>query len=113
MVIWGASRPEDANAFYTPILAWLDEYYTLRYWKDSKFNDDNPEAVFEFRLEYINSTSAKFILDILIKIGKFRMDNVFIKVEWYYDEPDLDMKESGEVFEKMAKMTFEHFSVPE
>ena len=85
----------------------------MRYWKDNKFvSKKNAEAAFEFKFEYLNSTSAKFILDILIKIGKFRADNVDITVQWYYDEPDLDMMESGKAFEKMCGITFEFISVP-
>lgn len=111
-VIWGKSRPEDARAFYMPIFAWLDEYYSLRYWKDAKFSKKPPEATFEFKLEYLNSTSAKFVLDILVKLIQFREDNIEIKVQWYYDEEDLDMKESGEAFERMCKMDFEFIAIP-
>lgn len=106
--IWGVSRPEDARIFYIPILEWLDEYYSLRYWKDNRFNKNNAEIVFEFKLEYLNSTSAKFILDILLKIGEFQVDNIAFKVHWYYDELDLDVKESGEAFEKMCKLPFDY-----
>ena len=87
-VISGESRPEEAREFYQPILDWLDKYYSLRYWKDNKFGK-NTEVVFEFKFEYFNSTSAKFILDILNKIERFRKENIDIKVKWYYDEPDL------------------------
>ena len=58
--ITGESRPENAGKFYKEILDWLDNYYNLRYWKDSKFS--GVEAVFEFKLDYFNSTSAKFIV---------------------------------------------------
>ena len=110
-MIWGGSRPEDARAFYLPILEWFDKYYTLRYWKDAKFDKSKTEAVFEFRFDYINSTSAKFILDILLKIGEYRQDNIDIKIQWYYDEADLDLKESGEAFEQLCKVPFEHICV--
>ncbi|MFH1321461.1 MAG: DUF1987 domain-containing protein [Bacteroidota bacterium] len=106
-VISGESRPENAGKFYQQILDWLEEYYSLRYWKDSEFDSKKNEAIFEFNFEYFNSTSAKFILDILHKIKKFCKDNVNIKVEWHYDAPDLDMKESGEEFAKMTGIPFE------
>lgn len=110
-VIWGVSRPEDARIFFAPILEWLDEYYNLRYWKDNRFNKNNPEVEFEFKLEYINSTSAKFILDILLKIAEFQSDNIAFKVKWCYDELDLDVKESGEAFEKMCNLDFEYIPI--
>ena len=111
-VISGESRPENAGKFYQQILKWLDDYYSLRYWKDTQFGGDDAAAVFEFRFEYFNSTSAKFILDILKKIKKYREDNVNVNVKWYYDEPDIDMKDSGEEFSKMTGMPFELISVP-
>jgi len=97
--ITGESRPENAGAFYQEILNWLDDYYNLRYWK--------VDAVFEFRLEYFNSTSAKFLLDIFMKLASFRKDEIMIKVNWHYDEPDIDMKESGEEFAEMTGLPFE------
>jgi len=57
--ISGESRPENAGKFYAEILDWLDQYYNLRYWKDSKFSDSAAIA-FEFKLEYFNrSTNQK------------------------------------------------------
>ncbi|HIO72040.1 MAG TPA: DUF1987 domain-containing protein, partial [Flavobacteriales bacterium] len=92
----GESRPENASKFYEAILNWMDNYHSLRYWRDSKFDDNSNSTVFEFRLEYFNSTSAKFILDILKKIEIFRKDDMNVTVKWYYEELDIDMKESGE-----------------
>jgi len=106
--ITGESRPENAGQFYKEILDWLDSYYNLRYWKDSKFS--GVDAVFEFKLDYFNSTSAKFILDILMKLQTFRKDEINIKVKWHYDKPDLDMKESGEEFAAMTGIPFEYIA---
>ena len=108
--ISGESRPENAGKFYSVILDWLDQYYNLRYWKDNKFSN-SPEILIGFKLEYFNSTSAKFILDILLKLESFRKDNVKIKVVWHYEEPDIDMKESGEEFAEMTGIPFEFVSI--
>ena len=105
--ISGESRPENAGKFYQPILDWLDNYYSLRYWKDSSFDSKQAEVIFEFKFEYFNSTSAKYILDILKKIEMFRREKMDIKVKWYYDEMDIDMMESGEEFSKMTGVPIE------
>ena len=105
--ISGESRPENAEKFYQPILDWLDNYYSLRYWKDSSFDSKSAEVVFEFKFEYFNSTSAKCILDILNKIEMFCREKMDIKVKWYYDEMDTDMMESGEEFSKMTGVPIE------
>lgn len=107
----GESRPENAGKFYEVILNWMDNYYSLRYWRDSKFNDKSNSTIFEFRFEYFNSTSAKFILDILKKIETFRNDDMNVTVKWYYEEPDIDMKESGEEFASMTGIPFEYIVV--
>jgi len=107
----GESRPENAGKFYVQVLEWLDKYHSLRYWRDNKFEDKSSELVFEFRFEYFNSTSAKFILDMLIKLETFRKDGINIQVRWYYDELDIDMKESGEEFAKMTGIPFEFIVV--
>ena len=105
--ISGESRPENAGKFYSKILNWLDQYYSLRYWKDNKFTNKGGDAVFEFNFEYFNSTSAKFILDIFKKLNSFQKDNINIKVRWHYAKQDIDMKESGEEFAQMAGIPFE------
>jgi hypothetical protein len=104
--ISGESRPENAGKFYHPILEWLDKYHSLRYWQDNKFKNKVNNPVFEFKLEYFNSTSAKFILDILKKFEFFIKDDLMFSVNWYYEDQDLDMKESGEEFAKMTEANF-------
>lgn len=54
----GESRPENAVTYFEPILKWLKEYYEL-----SKTSSGN--VLVDFDLEYFNSTSYKYILDIL------------------------------------------------
>ena len=104
----GESRPENASKFYESILTWMDNYHSLRYWRDTKFHDSSNATIFEFRFEYFNSTSAKFILDILKKIESFRGDDMNVTVKWYYEELDIDMKESGEEFANMTGIPFEY-----
>ena len=108
--ISGESRPENPAKFYQPILDWLDKYYSLRYWKDSSFDTKTEEIVFEFKFEYFNSTSARYILDILEKIGEFHKAKIDIKVKWYYVD-ELDIKESGEEFLKIMNIPFEIIAV--
>ena len=107
--ISGESRPENAAKFYQPILDWLDNYYSLRYWKDSSFDSQTEEVVFEFKFEYFNSTSAKNILDILKKLGEFRKEKMEIKIKWYYGRED--MLEAGEEFSSIIGFPFEYIAM--
>lgn len=102
----GESRPENANKFFAPVIAWLEQYQLVLYWEKQKFGKTR-KIVFEFNLGYFNSTSAKFILDILNLLDKFFQEGYDIKVVWHYDVRDEDMMDSGEEFSKLVKMPFE------
>ena len=105
--ISGESRPENTSKFYAPILQWLEQYQNILYWEKDKFGQAPPK-IFEFKLDYFNSTSAKFIMDILMQLDKMCQDGYNIQTKWYYDKRDEDMKESGEEFSKLLqKLTFE------
>ena len=109
--IKGDSRPENARKFYEPLIKWLDDYNSFIYWR--KEQGTPIESVsFVFNLEYFNSTSAKFILDLIQKMKSFNKDKDLFIVKWHYDEMDIDMKESGEEFEDMLDMKFEYVANP-
>jgi hypothetical protein len=103
--ISGESRPENTGRFYTPIINWLKEYKLFL----SANKTTNPQSplIFEFKFEYFNSTSAKYIMDILFELDSFRADGYHFKVKWYADALDEDMKEAGEEFSKLIEVPFE------
>lgn len=95
--ISGESRPENAAKFYTPIIAWFDNYKSVLYFQKESFGKSGSVSM-DFKLEYFNSTSAKFILDIFYQLEKIKKDGFEVEVVWNYDARDTDMKESGEEF---------------
>lgn len=98
----GESRPENTSKFYLPIIQWLEQYQTVLYWEKDKFGQET-SRVFEFKFDYFNSTSAKFIMDVLMQLDKMAMEGYNIHAKWHYDKRDEDMKESGEEFSKLLK----------
>jgi hypothetical protein len=94
--IRGRSHPENANAFYKPILDWVDEYVK---------NPVNKTTV-NLELEYFNTTSSKCILSLLRKLESSRDSTRDIIVNWYYEKDDLDERETGEFYEKMTELSF-------
>lgn len=98
----GESRPENTSKFYVPILQWLEQYQSVLYWEKDKFGQGTPRT-FEFKFDYFNSTSAKFIMDVLMQLDKMAQEGYDIKAKWHYDKRDEDMKESGEEFSKLLK----------
>lgn len=95
--ISGESRPENTAKFYTPIIEWFENYNSVLYYQKSSGGKTKKTSM-EFKLEYFNSTSAKFILDIFYKLEKMQKDGYDVEVIWNYDLRDTDMKESGEEF---------------
>ena len=107
-VLQGCSRPEDVRGFFGPIIEWL---HTFR----ESINDDicnkhkdNP-VIFKFKFDYFNSSSAKFILDILVLINDTHAKGLNVKIDWYYEENDDDMKEVGEELSEVVDFPFEYF----
>lgn len=84
----GRSIPEDASAFYFPILDWLDKY----------IKETSGKTTFSFYLEYINSISQKMLIDIFLKASALKNAGREIEILWYYDEEDEEMQDEGNVF---------------
>lgn len=108
--ISGESRPEDVRKFYEPVLEWLDQYNKYLYWLlQQNPGGDSKKVQFNFIFEYFNSSSAKYIMDIMFKLGEIVENeelNVKVEVNWHYDEPDEDMLEAGEEFENITDIPF-------
>ncbi|TAL69269.1 MAG: DUF1987 domain-containing protein [Bacteroidetes bacterium] len=101
--ISGESRPPDVGSFYGEILGWLDDYslYLL------KSQESNDPVVFNFDLEYFNSSSAKYILDFCKQMASVRSKGPSIEVRWQYEKDDTDMLEAGREMSRIAKLPFE------
>lgn len=97
--ITGESRPENTSKFYSPIITWFDSYRSVLYFQKNSFGKSKKLSV-SFNLEYFNSTSAKFILDIFFQLEKVHKEGYEAEIVWNYDARDTDMKESGEEFSK-------------
>lgn len=103
----GDSRPEDVQKFFTPIMDWLDQYANYIYFlKDKSSAPINITCGFKF--EYFNSSSAKYVMDIINKLGEIgnSSDQVNLTVNWHYEEMDEDMLEAGEEFQEMVNVDF-------
>ena len=102
----GNSRPENVRDFYYPIIDTLRKYFENIIDKSEYETFNENHFKFNFKLDYFNSASAKFISDILVIIKDFREQKLEIKVNWYFEDGDDDMKEVGEDFSDMISMPF-------
>ncbi len=96
--IVATSWPENASEFYKPVLQWIQNYFN---------NSPLKETIFQFRLEYINSASSKQVAKILKLLKDFSSDNNKIKIKWYYEKGDFDMRKEGKRFAMILNLDIE------
>ena len=101
--IRGESRPENTSKFYGVVINWIVDFQS-----HLAKNPSTKHLVFEFNFDYFNSTSAKFILDLLRQIEVLQIKNaeMNISIQWQYDALDEDMRDSGEEFSHLVKLPF-------
>ncbi|MEA3384717.1 MAG: DUF1987 domain-containing protein [Campylobacterota bacterium] len=84
----GKSFPENTFEFYSPVLKWLNEYFSK-----------TVEVSVEIELEYLNSSSLKAYFDIFdIFEDSVKNNNSKISIKWLYDEENDIALETGEDF---------------
>ncbi len=97
--IEGRSIPEDAASFFKPLLDWTREFTAS-------------EIRVDIKLEYFNTSSSKFILEML-RLLENNPNNSNILVNWFYEEGDLDVLESGQYFESIIGIPFKYIEYEE
>ena len=59
---------------------------------------------------YFNSASSKFLLDVLLEFMKFKSKGNEVEVNWYYEDGDEEIQESGEEMSDMIGYPFKFIS---
>jgi hypothetical protein len=104
--ISGESRPENAGKFYEPIVKWLEQYQAVLFYQKGQNGKAN-KVLFDFSLDYFNSTSAKHLLDILKQLDTYYNEGHEVLIRWFYISQDEDMRDSGEEFSKLISAPLE------
>jgi hypothetical protein len=102
--ISGFSRPENVIGFYKPILKWMEDYNEKVLSTNTKF--EKSLLTINVKMTYFNSASSKFLLDILLEFMKFMSKGNKVEINWYYEEGDDEILESGEEISDMLGYTF-------
>ncbi len=96
--IKGKAIPENAWELFSPILSWMDRYIKA----------PGSRTEFVFHLEYFNTTSSKFILEICRKLEWLYLESKTpVKIIWKYDEGDSDIEDAGIDYGNILKVPFE------
>jgi hypothetical protein len=96
-LITGVSLPENVLDFYQPVIDWIEEY----------FDNPNPQTIFEFKFNYLNTASSKIVSNILQILDEHFIQGINISVAWYYDFEDAEIKELGQDFSEMMDVPME------
>lgn len=101
--IEGESRPEHPIKYFGPVFVWFNSYV-------ASTTNSNDTKRLKIDLEYFNSTTAKILYDIfkLLKIASGKQQPLLFEVDWYYQEDDTDMLESGEEMHKLSGLKFNY-----
>ena len=95
MWIEGESYPENASKFFDPILVWVENFVKT-----------GVPVELNLRLQYFNSSSSKFILDLIDILDNHHEEGGKVKVNWHYADDDEDILESGEEFAEDLSLNF-------
>ncbi len=91
----GCSIPEDADKFYAPLFDLLDRYC----------KEPAPQTTVRLALAYFNSSSSKYILDLLRLIDDLHTSGKgVVSLEWSFEPDDLDMQEAGQDYRSLLEM---------
>lgn len=101
--IKGRSWPEHAVNAYQPAFDWLEKYQ----------KNPQPKTTFKVELEYFNTSSSKIVLQIMKKAEEMHKAGLDVKVDWYYENDDFDLKEEGETFSEMVDVPVELIGIEE
>lgn len=83
--ISGRSLPEDVTKFFGPVHRWILDY----------LENPNPKTVFTLQLEYLNTSSSRKMVEILIDLEKAWKKGTDIEVVWQYASDDELMEIKG------------------
>ncbi|MCD4655838.1 DUF1987 domain-containing protein [bacterium] len=84
--IEGSSYPENAFEYFQPLARWIRIYIT----------ETEKPIIFNLRLQYMNTSSSKCLLDILYTLEEHLKAGRDVEINWYYQEDDEDSLETGE-----------------
>lgn len=79
-LISGESYMEETYKFYEPVIFWLQNYVA-----------EKKPVILNIKLTYFNTSSSRFILEILYVLKKYQKSGGDVTFNWHYknDDPDI------------------------
>ncbi len=92
--IEGRSIPEDPGKFYNDLYKWLNDYFT----------DPKKKTYLHIKLEYLNSSSSKYITGLLHIMERNHTEGKDAEINWHYEEDDETIMEMGEHYKSSLEI---------
>ena len=96
LFIMGRSIPENPGDFYRPVLEWISEYSV----------DAEDKIKVNIGFEYINSSSTKWIYNILRELSELNGIDQKASFTWFYEQGDEYMCELGFILRPLVNCPF-------
>ncbi len=96
----GVSYPQDAADFFNPIYEWLENY----------IDQVGAAITLNLRINYLNTSSTKCLFDFIDRLEEYYKTGQEVKINWYYEQDDEDIKETGLEFQEDMELPFELLS---
>lgn len=87
--IRGCSRMVNPDEFYAELSRTLESYFEL--FKNT--------LIIDLNLEYLNTSSSKWLFNSLSMIGGLANGQGLVEINWFYEEDDETIRETGELFQ--------------
>jgi len=96
ITVTGHSRLEDPSLFYEEFMNLIEDC----------FIDFKTFATFDFKLNYLNTSSSKWLFHVLKNLQNKYQGKKIITVNWYYELDDDAILEAGEVYQSLLNLPF-------
>jgi hypothetical protein len=97
LLLEGRSVSENPVIFFDPVIQWITD-----------LKKTHPAKVtLTFKLEYFNTSTSKIMLHIFRNLESFMKTGSDVKIVWYYDDIDEDLKEAGKDYQSILQIPFE------
>ncbi len=90
VVMSGESYPENSFEIYDQLIQWIDSY----------LNAAINSLTLELHLNYLNTSSIRFMIDIFDMLEAAHTDNKEVLVQWMYDDRNPRSAELGAEFKE-------------
>lgn len=97
LLIKGISIPENVNDFYPQVFLWMEEFG----------NNLTDTVILTLEIDYMNTSSAKVILQLLKKAVTYSSPKTKLKLIWKYHEDEEDMRDLGEDLQAYIDFDFD------